>query len=63
MLAAFTAGSEPATYVDTVRTGDVVPEMPLFLEADRYALVDLESAYQRAWDGIPNFVRDYLGGP
>jgi hypothetical protein len=37
-----------------------LPEMPLFLDPDRYINVPLEPTYQAAHDGMPAFWRGVL---
>ena len=37
-LAAYSAGAVKAAYVEPVAVGDVLPEMPVFLDPDRYVL-------------------------
>lgn len=43
--------------------GDVLPEMPLFLEVDRYVPVPLEATYRAAFDAVPRRWRDVLEPP
>jgi hypothetical protein len=40
-------------YVEPVAVGDPLPEMPVFLTADRYVPCPLEGTYQTAWDQFP----------
>ena len=40
-------------YVETIAVGEVVPDMPLFLEPGAHILVPLEATYQAAWDTVP----------
>jgi hypothetical protein len=37
-----------------VAVGDVLPDMPLFLEPGVYVSVPLEATYQAAWRGMPD---------
>jgi hypothetical protein len=39
-------------YVQPVAAGNVLPDMPLFLEPDVYVNVPLERAYQSAYDDV-----------
>ena len=53
-LAAFVAGDnvtgiEPAAYVETVGVGDVLPDMPAYLDRSGYLPMPLEATYQTAW--------------
>jgi hypothetical protein len=42
--------------------GDVLPDMPLFLQPDWYVNVPLESTYQAAYRGVPAYWRGILEG-
>jgi hypothetical protein len=53
IVAAYDSGPLPVTYVEPVAVGDILPEMPLFLEPGSYAPAPLESSYQAAWDRFP----------
>jgi hypothetical protein len=59
-LAAYSSGEELAAYVEPVAVGDVLPDMPLFLEPDRYVNVPLEATYQAAWRTFPEEWRAVL---
>ncbi len=43
----------PNAYVTPFAVGEPVPEMPLFLDPDRYVNVPLEQTYQAAWNSVP----------
>jgi Protein of unknown function (DUF4058) len=62
-LASYAAGPTNTAYVQTFAVGQPLVEMPLFLTDERYVKVDLETAYQGAWDGTPDEVREQLSGP
>ena len=59
-LAAYTAGVRPIGYVEHLRAGATLTDMPLFLSADRYITLPLESTYMSAFRGLPGFVQDIL---
>ena len=61
-LASYVAGPPVEVYLEHLRVGGVLPDMPLFLRPDRYINVPLESTYQAAWNGMPQFWRDVLEG-
>lgn len=42
--------------------GAILPDMPLFIRPDRYVDVPLESTYQSAYSGMPQFWRNVLQG-
>ena len=46
-------GADLVAYVEPVAVGDPLPEMPVFLAADRYVPCPLETAYQTAWEQFP----------
>ena len=52
-LAAYAVGVEFVAYVEPVAVGDPLPDMPIFLTADRYVPCPLEATYQTAWQQFP----------
>lgn len=62
-LASYAADSQPVAYVEHLKVGDELIEMPLFLSADRYINVPMGRTYQAAYQGLPSFVRDRLSQP
>jgi hypothetical protein len=50
---AYSAGVPPTAYVQPMRVGDLLGEMPLFLTPERYVEVPLETTYAAAWRGMP----------
>jgi len=52
-LAAYTAGIPKTAYIEPVAVGDILPEMPLFLEPDRHISLPLEAPYQSAFAAVP----------
>jgi hypothetical protein len=52
-LAAYEAKPAPTAYVESVRVGSVLPDMPLFIERGWYVNAPLEATYLRAWRGVP----------
>ena len=61
-LVSYKAGQPIDAYLEQVRVGQPLPDMPLFLQTDRYINVPLERAYQAAFQGEPVFWRDVLEG-
>ncbi len=59
-FAAYAAQENPTAYLEHRNFGDALPEMPLFLRADRYVNLPLESTYQAAYRGVPAFYRNIL---
>lgn len=52
-LVAYSAGLVKEAFIEPIAVGDVLPDMPLFLEPDRYVPVPLESSYRAAFDAVP----------
>ena len=59
-LAAYAAGTALEAYVEPVGVGDALPDMPIFLTADRYVPCPLEATYQASWDVFPAALREPL---
>jgi hypothetical protein len=43
----------PTAYVEPLAVGDVLPDMPLFLDSESYVSAPLEETYLQAWEGLP----------
>lgn len=54
-LASYVAAEPMRAYVERVKYGGVLPEMPVFLTAEHYVPVPLEETYEQAWVGVPAF--------
>ena len=50
-------------YVEPFAVGDLLPEMPLFLEPGWYVLLPLEVTYRASWDVLPRELRDMVEPP
>ena len=61
-LASYVAGPSVDIYLEHLAPGGVLPEMPLFLNFERYVNLPLESTYGAAYQGMPAFWRDVLEG-
>lgn len=59
-VAAYVAGDPWRAFVQSVAVGDRLPDMPLFLEPDRYVPAPLEEIYMAAFTGFPRRWRDVL---
>ena len=62
-LAAYLAGTYPEAFIEPTAVGSTLADMPLFLAADVYVPVPLETTYRSAFDGLPSFWRDVLTAP
>lgn len=61
-LAGYAAGPQVDVYLEHVAVGASLPDMPLFLRPDRYVEVPMESTWQAAYRGVPEFWRGVLEG-
>lgn len=59
-LAAYSSGTEIVAYVEPVAVGDVLPDMPVFLTADRCVRCPLEATYRTTWDQYPAVLKGAL---
>jgi len=62
-VAAYAAGAETIAYVEPVAVGDPLPDLPVFLTADRYVPCPLEATYQTAWEQFPAPLKGPLESP
>jgi hypothetical protein len=60
MAASYDAGPLPVTYVEPMAVGDILPEMPIFLQPGSYVPAPLEATYQAAWDAFPDALKGRL---
>jgi len=61
-LVSYAAETGVEVYLEHLAPGGVLPDMPLFIRPDRYVGVPLESTYQAAYSGMPQFWRNVLEG-
>lgn len=59
-LAAYASGYLKKAYIEPIAVGDVLKDMPLFLEPDRHILAPLESTYQTAFSELPEDIQESL---
>ncbi len=57
ILASYETGGVQACYVEPIRVGDILPDMPLFLANNWHVPVPLESTYQATWNACPEELR------
>jgi len=62
-LAAYESGLNVRAYVQAAAVGDMLPDMPLFLEPGAHVPVPLEATYQAAWQAVPRRWRAVLERP
>jgi hypothetical protein len=61
-LAAYVAAPTKTAYVEPVAVGDVIPEMPVFLDDRTYIRAPLEDTYQATWNLCPQEFRNRVVG-
>ena len=57
-LASYSSGLLKRAFIEPVAVGATLPDMPLFLEPDRYILTPLEATYADAFAAVPKRWRD-----
>jgi hypothetical protein len=59
---AYLAAEFPEAFVEPLRVGKPLPDMPLFLSLEQYVRVPLEATYVAAWEAVPEYWRDVVSG-
>jgi len=59
-LAAYVADVPKTAYVEPVGVGDVLPDMPAYLDPDSYVPAPLEATYQATWESCPEVMREVV---
>ena len=59
---AYLASEFPEAFVEPLRVGKALVDMPLFLSLEAYVRVPLEATYQAAWDAVPEYWREVVSG-
>jgi hypothetical protein len=64
-VASYLGGDMPTAYVESVRVGDRLPSMPIFLADSElyYVPAPLESTYMQAWDVYPPVLKALIESP
>ena len=60
IAASYSCGASQQAFVEALAVADDLPVMPLFLQADRYVRLPLETTYQSAFNALPNRWREVL---
>jgi hypothetical protein len=63
VVASYDAGSPWVAYVEPIAVGDVLPEMPLFLEPEFYVPAPLEATYRTSCELFPAVLKRRLETP
>lgn len=59
-LAAYSAGGTITAYVEPIGVGDLMQDMPIFLNVDRYIPCPLEATYRASWEAFPKALKTAL---
>jgi hypothetical protein len=59
-LAAYVADVPKTAYVKPIAVGDVMPDMPAYLDPDSYVPVALEATYMAIWTNCPEPLREVV---
>ena len=62
-VAAYSAGEAIRAFVENVGVGDPLPDLPIFLDPERYIPCPLEATYLAAWESFPQALRQPLELP
>jgi hypothetical protein len=62
-LASYASGALITAYIEHLAIGGPLKDMPLFLTSERYVNLPLSSAYDAAFDGMPDYWCEVLAGP
>jgi len=63
VLASYMAGSydrSPTAYVEPIGVGEILPDMPIYLDPLAYVPVPLEKTYQQSWDVCPTDFKEMV---
>jgi hypothetical protein len=63
IVTSYAVGENTKAYCELVAVGNALPDMPLFLEPDKYVNVRLEESYQNAWRVEPDLLKELLDPP
>jgi hypothetical protein len=61
-MVSYIGGACQEAFIEPIAVGAALPEMPLFLTAETYVPVPLETSYQSAWEAVPMRWRKELEG-
>ena len=61
-LVAYEADRPPKAYIEPVKVGAVLPDMPVFLKPDQCVMLPLEETYTSAYETVPRRWRRVIDG-
>jgi hypothetical protein len=59
-LAAYIAGLQKTALVEPIGVGELMPDMPAYLDEDHYVPVPLEMTYMESWRSCPEDMREVV---
>src|SRR5207247_8335338 len=59
-LAAYVAGEVKTAHVEPTAVGQVMPDMPAYLDEGHYVPVPLEATYMETWKNCPDDMREVV---
>lgn len=59
-VAAYRAGEPITAYVEPVAVGDLLPSLPIFLDAATYVPAPLEASYETTWQKCPAALKEVV---
>jgi hypothetical protein len=62
-VVSYEAGQTPTAYLEPMRLGQLLPDMPLFLTPGHYVTCPLEATYQETWRVFPQHLRTRIENP
>ena len=61
-VGAYFSGEQPTAYLECFGVGDVLPNLPIFLDEYEHIPAPLEETYMQAWEDFPEFLKDVMNG-
>lgn len=62
-VVAYSAVEPWTAYVEPVAVGDVLPELPIFLQPGIYVPAPLQATYESTWAKCPDVVKEFVENP
>jgi len=62
-VVSYAAADEIVAYIEPLKVGDLLPEVPVFIAADRYVNCPLENTYEATWNVFPKALKGPLELP
>jgi hypothetical protein len=62
-VVSYIGGDAPIAYLEPIAIGDALPSAPIFLEDDDFVNAPLEQTYSRAWEVVPDVIKELMTPP